>query len=247
MARDDSSDVEARRTPTPTPTPVPQPAKAGVERFLPRRDDRFGDEQKRLFLVALRRGEPVLAACRLVGISNRTAYNHRQSDSEFARHWELARRMARLPLELVAFERAVIGTAEPLSLGGGRTATRRRYSDSLLRLLLQGEHPRKYGRAAAAKADRKRLKKQVAKEVAAALAASSAELAAPPAERTVNVVNPRLNGKIILPQGDSATLNGAEPPRACDFTLAREPCATVPLSRPAPGPSAAPRSFCEAS
>jgi hypothetical protein len=238
MARDDRIDVAARRV----PAPAPQPAKTGVRRFLQMRDDRFGDEQKRLFLVALRKGESVLAACRLVGISNRTAYNHRQSDPEFAVHWELARRMARLPLELVAFERAVIGTAEPLSLGGGRTATRRRYSDSLLRLLLQGEHPRKYGRAAAAKADRKWLKKQVAKQVAEALATQPSE-SAPPA---VRVVNPPINGKIVLPQREGVAAPASLTAKQCDFADDREPALRPPFSRPAPDLAAAPRSSCGA-
>jgi len=54
------------------------------------RSDGFGESRRRLFLAALRKGESVLGACRLVGISNRTAYNYRRRDPDFARAWELA-------------------------------------------------------------------------------------------------------------------------------------------------------------
>ncbi|MEA3042375.1 MAG: hypothetical protein QOH47_213 [Sphingomonadales bacterium] len=149
------------------------------------RSDGFGEDKRRLFLAALRKGESVLEACRLVGISNRTAYNHRNRDPEFARYWELARSMSWLPVELATFERAVTGIEEPVFVYGKLSHTRRRFSDSLLRKLLEGEKPRKYGRAAGLRSQRKWLKKQIAAQVAAAIA--------PLAERlqTVNVVNPR--------------------------------------------------------
>jgi len=133
------------------------------------RSDGFGEGRRRLFLVALRKGESVLAACRLVGISNRTAYNHRQRDPEFARAWELSRSMAWMPAELAAFERAVTGVEESVYVHGKLSHKRRRFSDSLLRKLLEGENPRKYGRAAEFGRQRKWLKKQIAAQVAAAI------------------------------------------------------------------------------
>src|ERR1044072_3773126 len=42
------------------------------------RHDGFDRERKLLFLTALRQGASVLDACFMVGISNRTAYNHRR-------------------------------------------------------------------------------------------------------------------------------------------------------------------------
>ena len=131
------------------------------------RDDGFGEERKRLFLTALRHGYPVLAACRLVGISNRTAYNHRRDDPGFARDWELARRMAKLPLELLAFERAVDGVEEPVYAYGKLSHVRIRHSDSLLVALLAAENPEKYGRTGSARAQGKltRRLKRLARRV----------------------------------------------------------------------------------
>ena len=126
------------------------------------RSDGFGEERKRLFLAALRHGFSTLAACRLVGISNRTAYNHRRDDPDFARDWALARRMATLPLELVAYERAVDGVEEPVHAYGKLSHVRVRRSDSLLVALLAAENPKKFGRTAGARTQgrlTKRLKR----------------------------------------------------------------------------------------
>ncbi|HMG48247.1 MAG TPA: hypothetical protein VK614_12395 [Allosphingosinicella sp.] len=165
------------------------------------RHDGFSAERKQLFLTALRSGESVLDACALVGVSNRTAYNHRDRDPVFARDWGLAVRMHRAPLELAAYRRGVDGIEEPIYRHGKQVGTRRHYSDALLKLLLAGEKPRKYGRRAGLVADRKWLTKTIAAVIApykagldaalaevAALKARAAE-AAPP--QIVKFVNPR--------------------------------------------------------
>jgi hypothetical protein len=113
------------------------------------RHDGFGEARKLLFLTALRRGASVLEACALIGISNRTAYNHRRRDPGFAERWRLARGAHKLPLELVAWQRAVEGVEEQVYRHGKPSHVRTHYSDSLLRLLLAGEQPGKYGRRAA--------------------------------------------------------------------------------------------------
>jgi hypothetical protein len=113
----------------------------------PERGDEFTSAKKRLFLLALRKGESALAACRLVGISNRTAYNHRETGPEFARFWKLARSMATLPLDLVAWERGVVGVEEPVYAYGKFSHMRLRRSDMVLRKLLEAEHPKRYMRA----------------------------------------------------------------------------------------------------
>ncbi len=119
------------------------------ERRGPRpRHDAFSGDRKQLFLAALRRGDSVLAACATVGISNRTAYRHRERDPDFARDWDLACRMAKLPLELTAFERGVTGIDEPVYRYGKLSHMKRRLSDSALMKLLAAEQPEKYGRAA---------------------------------------------------------------------------------------------------
>jgi len=148
------------------------------------RGDGFGGERKRLFLLALRKGESVLGACRLVGISNRTAYNHRGRDPDFARDWDSARRLSWMPAELVVFQRAVEGIEEPVYRHGKLSHKSRRYSDSLLRTLLEAEHPAKYGRASGFRLQRKWLKKEIKARVKAATAPLREAL------QTVNVVNP---------------------------------------------------------
>lgn len=168
------------------------------------RSDGFSAEDKRLFIVALRSGETVLSACALVGISNRTAYNHRNRDPVFARDWRLARQMSRMPLEIAAYQRGVIGVEEPIHAYGRRLGTRVRRSDSLLRTLLIAERPKKYGPRAGIKSERKRAEKRIEAAVAplrAALEAAQADLAAlkaaaaePPVPQIVNFVNPSPRG-----------------------------------------------------
>jgi hypothetical protein len=183
------------------------------------RSDSFSADTKRLFIVALRSGETVLGACALVGISNRTAYNHRNRDPAFARDWRLARQMSRMPLELAAYQRGVIGIEEPIHAYGRRLGTRVRLSDSLLRTLLIAERPKKYGPRAGIKSERKRAEKRIEAAVAplrAALAAAQAELAAlkaaaaePPVPQNVNFVNPRA-GRAVAPSQRGAGSGPAE-------------------------------------
>ena len=143
---------------------------SGRRRPRPRHDG-FSAERKRLFLVALRRGDSVLAACAIVGISSRTAYRHRERDPDFARDWDLARAMSSMPLELAAFERGVEGIEEPVYVYGKLSHTRRRLSDSALMKLLAAEQPDKYGRAAGLGALVERLERRIEKRVAAEVAA----------------------------------------------------------------------------
>ena len=194
------------------------------------RHDGFSAERKLLFLAALRQGAGVLDACAMVGVSNRTAYNHRKRDPVFARDWGLAARMHRAPLELAAFRRGVEGIEEPVYRYGKQIGTRRRYSDALLKLLLAGEKPRKYGRRAGLNADRKWLTRTIAGIVApykAELDAALAELAALKADappQIVNFVNPR-----------------PRRPKAPAPRLRRERMGPRPASRPASGGPEIPR------
>src|SRR3954451_2817354 len=142
------------------------------ERRTPRpRHDAFSDERKQLFLVAQRRGDSVIAACALVGISTRSAYRHRERDAAFARGWDLACGMAKVPLELAAFERGVTGIEEPVYRYGKLSHTRRRLSDGALMKLLAAEQPDKYGRAAGFGPLLDRLESRIEAQVAAEVAA----------------------------------------------------------------------------
>ena len=162
----------------------------GAETKPKERQDGFSDERRRLFLVALRRGDSVLAACAAVGVSNRTAYNHRKRDPGFARDWAVAREAAVIPLELAAYERA-LGIEEPVYTYGKLTHHRRRSSDSVLIALLRSEESRDAG-AAQRKAELAQLEARLERRLAAALAPLRTELDALRGARGVNVVNPPL-------------------------------------------------------
>jgi len=191
------------------------------------RHDGFDPERKLLFLTALRQGASVLDACALVGISNRTAYNHRRRDHAFAEAWRLARGARKLPLELVAWQRAVEGVEEQVYRYGKPTHVRTHYSDSLLRLLLAGEQPGKYGRRAALLPDLQWLSRMVTDCVGgqtaplqAALAAAldeigvlKARLEAPPAQ-IVNFMNPRVTR--LNPANDAARREKERPSPSAD-------------------------------
>ena len=133
------------------------------------RGNGFDDEKKAWFVAALRGGETVLGACALVGISNRTAYNHRNRDPEFARLWSLAQRVTSCPAELAAFERAV-GVEEPVYAYGKFSHMRTRRSDALLIALLKAQHPRRFGNAAGLHDARAKIERKVAARLARVLA-----------------------------------------------------------------------------
>jgi hypothetical protein len=139
-----------------------------------RRHDAFTPARQRDFLRVLAKTGCILDACRAVGVSSRTVYNYQDKDAEFARNCALAIRLAASVPELKAWERAVEGVEEQFACGG-QVYTRRRYSDSLLRLLLQASNPGKYG--ARPGFTRKRLRKwerkQIEDEVHAGIAAKA--------------------------------------------------------------------------
>jgi hypothetical protein len=174
----------------PLPEPVPQDAEsapplpetypwdedeappAGDVEMARQRHDAFTEARKCAFLEALVKTGCILDACRLVGPSPRTVYRHQESDPRFLRHCQVAIRMSAAPVELTVWERAVEGVEEEVAVGG-RMVKRRRYSEALLRLLLQGSNPRKYGPRPGFK--RKRLlrfeRKQMEREIRAEIEA----------------------------------------------------------------------------
>ncbi|MEA3028797.1 MAG: hypothetical protein QOG13_122 [Sphingomonadales bacterium] len=157
------------------PAGLPVPWEGEMDDEAPgarRRHDAFTPARRRDFLRALAKTGCILDACRAVGVSRRTFYNHQDKDGEFAGNCALAIRLAASVPELKAWERAVEGVEEQFACGG-QVYTRRRYSDSLLRLLLQASNPGKYG--ARPGFTRKRLRKwerkQIEDEVHASIAA----------------------------------------------------------------------------
>ena len=136
----------------------------------------------RKFLKRLAKYGCLADASRKTGVSTRTVYNHQDKDEAFARDCAHALRMAGSGLEQVAFERAVEGI-DQLFACGGQVHVRKRYSDALLRLLLQGANRKKYGsnpgfsRKRLLAWERKQLKKEVEARFMATQRVSEAELA----------------------------------------------------------------------
>jgi hypothetical protein len=72
----------------------------------------------------------------------------RDKDAEFAAALALKLDLAAVSLERLAFQRAVEGGEEVTIRGGEVVSIRRKPSDAMLRMLLQGANPGKYGRTA---------------------------------------------------------------------------------------------------
>jgi hypothetical protein len=140
------------------------------------RHDAFTDAKKRAFLTALAGAGSILDACRAVGVAPRTVYRHHQDDPRFFDNCATAIRMSATPLELTAWQRAVEGVEQEFACGG-QVHVRRRYDGSLLRLLLQGSNPKKYGARPGFK--RKRIlrheRKQMEREIRAELKAKASD------------------------------------------------------------------------
>ena len=113
---------------------------------------RAGTHRQVRFLTALAQtGNPSLA-CRASTLTRREVNLLRREDSEFALAFQDAMDEATDVLEAEAWRRALEGVAEPLVRGGkpvcdprtGETMMIRRYSDSLLMLLLRASKPSKF-------------------------------------------------------------------------------------------------------
>lgn len=145
----------------------------GADEGARQRHNAFTRPKRRVFLKALTKAGCILDACRAAGVSSTTVYELQAKDPEFLRHCTLAIDMASVPVELTAWERGVTGVEEDVIRGGQVIGTRLKRSDSVLRLLLQGANPAKYGprpgfsRKQLTKLERERIAQQVRADVAA--------------------------------------------------------------------------------
>jgi hypothetical protein len=136
------------------------------------RHDAFTQARKSVFLRAFVKTGCILDACRLTGIAPRTVYRHQENDPAFFEHCRLALAMSGAPVEITAWQRAVEGVEQEFACGG-QVHVRRRYDSGLLRLLLQGSNPGKYGprpgfkRKHLLKHERKQIEREVRAEIAA--------------------------------------------------------------------------------
>lgn len=197
-ARLAQANAEAEPAPEPAPAPAPaplpwdapigaadsgdDPGAADGPDFPGQRHDAFTEARKAKFLRALMKCGCITEACRRAGVAPRTVYNHQQQDGAFLAHCATAKRMAATPVEITAWSRAVDGVEETVVVGG-RAVTRTRHSEALLRMMLQGANPKKYGRNPGftpkrlRAAERKELKRELKREILPKLQAEANALA----------------------------------------------------------------------
>ncbi|GAO77274.1 MULTISPECIES: hypothetical protein [unclassified Sphingopyxis] len=141
------------QTPTPTPTAAAPALDAhghdpAVYDWIPvlkkRRHDGWSPDKQRAFIEALADCGSVACAARAVNMSESSAYRLRRAPGAeaFDRAWGAAIDAASKKLLDAAFERALVGTDEPVfNREGNRVGRRLRQSDRLLMFLLRAYGP----------------------------------------------------------------------------------------------------------
>lgn len=107
----------------------------------------FSPAKKAACLEALGQWESVEEACRAAKISATTFYRHEKKDPEFASLCRAARARSggAVSLETLAWERGVTGIDEAVVQGGKVVGTKRRRSDAVFKMLLEGGTTGRYG------------------------------------------------------------------------------------------------------
>jgi hypothetical protein len=156
---------------------LPSRRKAGAIR--PRQDG-FTPARQRKFFKALKKTGCIKDGCRAAGISKTTVDRWRNKDAAFDAKVDAARAMASAELDMIAWTRATQGCEEKVYRDGELVYVRVKPSDSILRLLMQGANPEKYGRTGQLPQPKdkelmKRLKREAKREVRAAYEAGNGE------------------------------------------------------------------------
>jgi hypothetical protein len=113
-----------------------------------RRVDGWSPEKQRSFIEALADTGSVLQAAMSVGMTDRTAYALRRAPDAhgFDQAWTIAVNTAGKRLLDEAFERALVGSDEPVfNRDGERVGRRFRKSDRMLQFLLRSYYPDRFG------------------------------------------------------------------------------------------------------
>jgi len=226
MADEFDDDEDREREPhSPSPRPSPQKGTGGKVVRLPSklnsgairpRHDGFTPAKQRKFFEALRETGCIRDACRVAGISKTTVDRWRDKDEVFDDKVEAMLALASVSLDTIAWKRATEGAEEKIYRNGRLVFTRVKPSDSILRLLMQGADPERYGRTGRQPSKHllKKLKKQAEREVRAAdseearatLEGKLVELLGMLAERQTRRklsegYTPGPDGKLVVPPG----------------------------------------------
>jgi hypothetical protein len=103
------------------------------------------------FIAGLTEGLSITGACMKANVPRQTAYDWRKADEAFRAEWDDALDAGSDVLEDEAFRRAYHGFTEPVVAQGrlakdedGNVLTVRKYSDTLMCLLLKGRKPDRF-------------------------------------------------------------------------------------------------------
>ncbi|HEX6374451.1 MAG TPA: hypothetical protein VFZ91_01895 [Allosphingosinicella sp.] len=130
----------------------------------------FTPKKRAIALEALANGASVKEAAAAAKISPTTFYNLEKKDEDFASLCRAARaRSGGASLDTFAWERGVTGVEEEVIRGGKVVGRRRRRSDAVFRMILEGGGSGREGRAVAALRERieKELRPKIEAEVRA--------------------------------------------------------------------------------
>jgi hypothetical protein len=170
------------------------------------RHDGFTPKKQRKFFKALRKCGCLSDAARVAGISRNTVRRHRDKWPAFDRRVKGALAEAAGELDMIAWKRAVEGVPEIVIRDGKVAWIKIKPSDAILRLLMKGANPKKYG---AAGFSRKRLRawerKRIEEEVRAEIRAKR-----PTFEQAMQLLDVRLRS-LGLRHGIPADWNPPEP------------------------------------
>ena len=115
------------------------------------RIDGFTPERQKTFLRTLRRTGCVRDGARKAGVSTSTIDRARRNFADFDAKCRAALELALPKLEAIAYRRATVGAPEKVIRKGRVVQIKVKPSDAMLRLLLGGAAPGKYGRYAGLK------------------------------------------------------------------------------------------------
>lgn len=117
------------------------------------------------FLRLFREKRSVIAVCRAMRISNKTAYRWRARFPWFAEAWEAIEDELLDDLEESALRRATKGHTEPIfDKDGNKVGKRRKYETALTIFMLKARRPARYRTADAPNAGTESLAEQLARE-----------------------------------------------------------------------------------
>lgn len=170
---------------------------------LRQRHDGFTPKKQKKFFKALKKTGCLSDSARAAGISRNTVRRHRNRWPEFDAKVMATLDMAAIGLDAVAWTRATQGAEEKVYRDGKLVMTRVKPSDAMLRLLLQGANPRKYGRTGQMPkaALMEKLRKEARAEMRAKLAATRPEMIAK-LQRLLAMLKKRREKAALAKQGE---------------------------------------------